>query len=516
VTSPGTGGPAGRGSGLRSLETTLIIVGMGVLLLIGYFLGHFGARSDLAGLLGRLVSENGSLLILAGVALAALGACLFSGRGSQVAAVLRTSLKEILRGGSLWLALLVAAVVAVGAPFLEAEGGAPGRVKMILSVAAGAASAVGTLLAVALPSLTFSREMETRSIYVTATKPVPRWVLYTGKLLGVGLALGGALAVLGVGAFVAGGAALVGEASRAERRGQNPDHVWLTAYYSRVDARPRLQRLPGGGWPKPEIFYRGQKLSFSTEVPEEALEGDWVVVRVHAGPANPRIQTAPARVHCGGAVYPVNVDRSIPVDLVVPASAVRKGRLVAELEPVLDVEGINRGLRTDPRGTVALAVRGDGLGGMLAKTLGMIWLQLLVIAAVTLTAASVLSFPVAVVSGVTAAITGHLSGLAVGILRHALAVGKHMAAKSGGGATGAGGEALEEVSPLGQLVRQEAAGLISILPDFDAASTADFLASGSYVPWRFITAGVLSLLVFRTVPVAVLGCWVFSRKEVGA
>jgi len=204
--------------------------------------------------------------------------------------------------------------------------------------------------------------------------------------------------------------------------------------------------------------------------------------------------------------------------MVIPYSSVEGGNLEVTLEPVLDTEGINRGLRTDPRGAVSVARVGNGLGGSLLKTLGLIWLQLLVVAAVTLTAASVLSFPVAVVSGVATSVTGHLSGLAVGILRNALHVGQSIAGADGHGHAGhgAGGVETEHVSALGQLIRQGTAGLPGVLPDFAAARTADFVAAGSYVPWQVIAAAAAALGLLRTVPAAVLGCVVFSRREVGA
>jgi hypothetical protein len=162
---------------------------------------------------------------------------------------------------------------------------------------------------------------------------------------------------------------------------------------------------------------------------------------------------------------------------------------------------------------------GNGLPATLAKSLGMVWLQLTIVAAVTLTAAGVLSFPVAAVAGTAAALAGHLSGLAVGILRNALRIGREVAAGEHVHTATCGhvhGEPVEEVSLLGQLIRQEVAGLLTVLPDFEAASASGFLATGDYVPWRFITAGVISLLLLRTLPVALLGCLFFSRKEVGA
>jgi hypothetical protein len=383
---------------------------------------------------------------------------------------------------------------------------------MILSMTSGSAVLVGTALAVVLPALSFSRELETRSIQATVTKPVPRWVIYAGKLSGIAAALGLVLAALGCGSLFAGLMAVRSEAQRAAEAGGNPDHVWLTAYYSRVDLRPELKRGPDGRLPRAEVIHTGRRFSRSIPVPAGEARQGWLVLRVYAGPANPMLQSAPAKLTCGEQEYRINVDRSVPRDVVVPASAVRGGALEVDLEPVRDREGHDRGLRNDPRGTLVLAARGDSLAGTIAKTLGMIWLQLMVLAAITLTAATAMSFGVSVVAGVAAAMAGHMSGLVVGILRGALAAGKRVAAAGHGG----GGHDAVEVSPLAQLVRQEASGLLGLLPDFGAASTSDFVAAGDYVPWSFVLAGVLSLLVLRVLPLAALGCVLFARREAGS
>ncbi|MHC4916574.1 MAG: ABC transporter permease, partial [Planctomycetota bacterium] len=398
-------------------EATLAILTISGVLVLGLVLGNYGEDADLVRIFAAVPEKTAWLLFW--VLAASLAVVLaFGPRRGQLAAMGSTAFREVVRGGSLWVALCVGLLLAVGAPFLAAAGGTAGRVKMIVSVTLGAAGVLGTLLAVALPALTFSREMETRSIYVTASKPAPRWVIFGGKLLGVVAALTAAVAFLWAGGFVAANAVLIAESRRAAAAGEDPDHVWLTSYYARMDTR---KPLAGGDERagRREVFYRGQKREYSLDVSPEDCQGRWAVLRIYAAPANPRIRAAPALVRCAGVEHKVNVNRSHPVDLVVPAPPGGSGRLQVVLEPVLDLEGINRGLRTDPRGAVALARAGNGLALTMAKSLGTVLLQLIVVAAVTLTAASVLSFPVAAVTGVAAAITGHLSGLAVGILRGA-------------------------------------------------------------------------------------------------
>ncbi len=501
----------------QRFSTTVILAILTIMSLlgVGMALGHYGERADLVRIMRRVPEHLAAAGLLALPVIVALLVAA-SQRGGQLAGVLGVTFKEVRRGGALWIAVIAGLAVACGTPFLETEAGPAGRVKMILTVAAGIASVVGTLLAVGLSALSFSRELETRSIYVTATKPAPRWVIYAGKLGGIALVLALAVAATGLGALAAVHFSLRGEAGKARAEGRNPEHVWLTAYYSRRDTRPLPVRGPDGRRAPAHRFFRGKSKRFTVPVPPSEMAARWLVLRIYAGPAIPNLQTAPARVHCGGEIYRLNVDRGIPVDLVVPASVARDGQITVALEPAQDMADINRGLRIPARGPVAVAAVGDGMGVTLLKSLGLIWLQLLVVAAVTLTAASVLSFPVAAVTGLAAAITGHLSGLAVGILRYALKTGKDVAAGHAHG-PGCGHEAAksEGVSRLGQLVRQEVTGLLAILPDFEAAGTSDYLAAGDYVPWRFMAAAVMGLLVLRALPAALLGCLVFSRREVG-
>ena len=66
------------------------------------------------------------------------------------------------------------------------------------------------------------------------------------------------------------------------------------------------------------------------------------------------------------------------------------------------------------------------------------------------------------------------------------------------------------------VVRDVAAGGLSLLPDFEATGASRFLTEGNYVPWSFVAAGALSLLALRALPVVLVGCLVFRRREVGA
>jgi hypothetical protein len=350
---------------------------------------------------------------------------------------------------------------------------------------------------VVLPALSFSREADTRSIYVIATKPVPRWAISGGKLLGVGWGLAAALAVMGAGAACAARLALHAEARRAE----DPEVVRLNLEFRREQFPAPWPPAPSGNEkPRPIRLGRGQSKSYILSVPEKESGRQWLVVRLHARPANPLLNVARVGFTCGGGRREVFAQRDRPVDVPVECSAVdARGNLVVSLAPAPDPQGNLQPVVLDARGGVALAVSGNGLELTLAKSLLLLWFQLMVVAAVTLAAAGALSFPVAAVAGASTAIFGQLSGLAVGLLHESVRVG----------AEGSAG------SPLGQFLRKLASGELELLPDFEKSSAADFLARGDFVPWSFLAGGVLFLLGLRVLPVALGGALAFARREVG-
>jgi hypothetical protein len=464
----------------------------------------------------RSLGETASAWTLLALAFTTAGFMIRGRRAAQLRAVMVTTFREMVRSGALGMAVLTAGCLAAAALFLDSEGGTSGRMKMIVAAAGAAASLIGTLLAVALPAVGMAREHESRSLYVLVSKPVPRWTLFSGRLLATALALAVVVLAAGLGGAGAALLAMRGDAARAGH--EAGEKLWLAAWYARGDERPPLPDGPGR--PSAERYYRGRRLSLELPVGPDDVVGDWLVMRIHARPAEPMFESSPVAVTCGGREYRVNVGRSFPLDLVLPASAVSGGRLAVGLESLLDSEGQDRGLCTDPRGTVVLVRSGDSLPVTLLKSMALIWMQLLVVATATLTAAAVMSMQVSVLVGGATAVAGHLSGLAVGVVRGALAA----AARVPGGDVHVHGPACGQECGVGaapaldfvqQLPRHGAAGLFSLLPDFEATGAADYISAGSRIPLSLLVMAVLVLLVMRAVPLAVLGCLVLRRREVG-
>ena len=509
--SPGTRRPAGNLLILLGVGAALAALG----LLIGFYselpgmaksaLGDSAARAvtaaqsrGAAAVAAVTRNELGAGIFLALLVLTTGGLLLATASSRQVLAVAGATFTETRRGGALWLAVAGAVVVAAGAPFLDYQGGPPERLKMILSVGMGAATLMGMLLAVAVPALTFGRETDTRSIYAIVTKPVPRWAISGGKLLGVGLALAVALCLLGAGVATAARIAMAAEA----RRAANPEVVRLNLDF-RKDRFPAPPLAADGAAARPRAvrLERGQSQSTVLDVPEGEGRGGWLLLRLHARPANPLMSAVRVELQCGDwkPEEPISALRDRPREVPVPSWAVRDGKLPVRIAPVADLQGNVYPVAMSSRGAVALAVAGDGLEATLAKALALLWFQLMVVAAVTLAAAGSMSFPVAVVVGAAAAVFGQLSGLAVGLLRQSVELGGREAA--GGG-------------PLAQLFRKLAAGELALLPDFEQNSAAEHLARGDFVPWSLLAGGALVLLLLRALPAALIGALAFSRREV--
>jgi hypothetical protein len=530
------------GGARKSLASTIVMLSLTVIIIIGFVLG-VTEKASVSWVFDRYLGDQSGFYLFIGLLLASIFGVIFTGRAGQILAGASVSFKEISRGGVIIFAAIAALVLCVAGLFLDSEGGAVGRVKMILTVTSGTASLIGLVMAIVLPALTFTREMETKSIYVGTTKPVPRWAFFSGKLLGVSLGLGIVLLLFGCGGFLAARLAVrsevrlatealenahevaakqqkaraAGNSETTENREQvrdliafsqdpeklqNPEHIPVIATRSWIDTRPALQELPEGEHHRFKVIKVGASQSFVVQVNPADILDSWLVIRVHARPAHPKVHSAPAILECGDIKRYIHIRRNSPVDVVLPANAVKGGQVQLKLLALADFEGNNHGLESAPRGTLSVARAGNSLAGILGKNLLLIWFQLLLLSTITMAAAAFVSFPVALVVGATTSICGMLCGTAAGILRMSMVAHGSDQIKSSGG--------------LAELLRIEMAGLLTLMPDFDATNGGDYVAHGVYLPWDFILAAAVSLLLLRGIPAIFFGCYMFMRREVGA
>jgi ABC-type transport system involved in multi-copper enzyme maturation permease subunit len=114
----------------------------------------------------------------------------------QIAALAATTTKQVLRMKAFAAPLLFALTAAVASPFLPSDGTAAGAVRLAISANLVTASVFGALTAVMLSALVYARETADRTGYLLATKPVPRWGLFAGRVVGLSAVMAVVLAVM--------------------------------------------------------------------------------------------------------------------------------------------------------------------------------------------------------------------------------------------------------------------------------------------------------------------------------
>ena len=101
-----------------------------------------------------------------------------------VAVVASTTLREALRNRILIVSLAFAiGVVALSVAAAAVSIGDRGR--LIIDVGLAAASALGSIIAIALGVVSFGRELERHTAYPVLARPLPRWAFVLGKYAGV-------------------------------------------------------------------------------------------------------------------------------------------------------------------------------------------------------------------------------------------------------------------------------------------------------------------------------------------
>ena len=179
-------------------------------------------------------------------------------RARQVLALAGGAFREAVRmkafaGG----AVFAAAAVAIS-PFLPSDGTPAGAVRLSITVSLLTASVFGTFAAVMLASLLPARESRDRTGYLLATKPVPRWGLFAGRVLGVSAVLAVMFAAMAILSWIFVRYTAARESGRSEaaalevaealavRSGLGP--VWETGPERRARSGPAGPReLPPGG-----------------------------------------------------------------------------------------------------------------------------------------------------------------------------------------------------------------------------------------------------------------------------
>jgi len=113
----------------------------------------------------------------------------------RIAAVALASSRELLRERILYV-LAGFALLLIGTALLLGELSVGQERRIVLDVGLGAIRVLGIAMAIVLGVRLLEREIERRTIYVLLTKPVRRWEVLIGKLIGGALLLLASMAVM--------------------------------------------------------------------------------------------------------------------------------------------------------------------------------------------------------------------------------------------------------------------------------------------------------------------------------
>jgi ABC-type transport system involved in multi-copper enzyme maturation permease subunit len=114
---------------------------------------------------------------------------------NRILAIALNTHREAIRDRVLYTLLLFACVVLV-ASVVTREISVGDQDKIVRGTALGAISAFSSVMAMFLGVSLVWKELERRTIYTLASKPIPRWMLVLGKYLGLLITLGTALAIM--------------------------------------------------------------------------------------------------------------------------------------------------------------------------------------------------------------------------------------------------------------------------------------------------------------------------------
>jgi len=487
--------------------------------------------------------------------------------GYATLGVARTFIDEAIR---LKVVVVLIAVLVVLVPVLPlvtaGESRLTYRLQFFLTWSMIITSALLSLMTLLLAAWTVSREIESRQVYTTLTKPVSRAEYLAGKWLGLALLNLVLVAVAGAGVY--GYTRTLAEGPR-----QNVDDavaVREQVLTARAVAKPappadlrtafteRLRRLrqsepetygevgdPVEAVPSDlrrqienEVLSRWYALGVGTPrtyrfegLGEAESDGGIVQLTIKPKAAS---STADNRVYleitANGEYLPVPDGRGrrpvwsladdTPHTLNIPASWI-------DGDGVLEVRVINRRsptAATTPTVTFNLAdgvevfYRAGSFEANLARSLLILWMRLLVLAALGLCAATFLGFPVAAVSGVLIYIAAAGSGyIAESVQQYAAFPGKDaplwdqiVGVPSLVWEKATAGEVWEAVKVVVRLIGQ---AFLLVVPDLSAYNPTPSLADGRLVPWPYVGKAAVSLGLVWSLALGGLGYAIFRRRE---
>lgn len=449
----------------------------------------------------------------------------------KIAAVARLAVKQSMRWKLAALAVAVYLAVVPTLPFtLKADGTLTGQLRLLVTWSLFFMAALLGLVVVILSTGLLWKEFSGKQILVLDTKPIPRWQVFVGKYLGMMALVGGLLVVMGgllYAAVVATAAsskwtdaerAEAGSAVLACRKGYRPElpdrDALAAAIYERIkqdgrlpkgasreevvgEIRRRLNQWQAGPGESIEWTFKGLpsadrlkvdkftlRLRYLSSEPDiqDDLRGVWEFGR----PDEEGYARAFTRFSAGGFH-----EFEFPADAVSPDGTLTLRFTNAHPDRTVLIFPFADG--------VEVLVRVGSFPANLARALAAVFFMLAFIGAVGLCASTFLSGPVAATVVLSLLLIGASATSVVSVLQRKV----EPRLVYHGGRPGPG-----DWIVLGLMRGVEVA-----FPNVARFFPASRLSEGRLVSWGWLALSGGELLVVRGGMLALLGCWIFTRRE---
>ncbi|HNQ72751.1 MAG TPA: hypothetical protein PKN95_04005 [Verrucomicrobiota bacterium] len=434
------------------------------------------------------------------------------------------------------LALLLLAAV-VGLPLLiKDDGTARGFTQILLTYTLSSITGLLGLSTLWLACGTLARDIEEGPMQMVVVKPIARWQIWIGKWMGL-MSLNAALVLLsGLGVF----ATLQWRAARLPAAEQQKlrNEVLVARASARppslaaeitqeTDAQLQAAREKNPHLTRPEVAQlreqiRQNLLAYIQNVPP-GYQQSW---KIDLGYARNFLHGQPLYLRIKFNTSEQNVSQTFPVlwQVGVP----QETPLWQTAEPMslapdtfhefeipsdlFDSHGILTVTVINPNNIALLFTTTEGIEVLyrdgnfalnFARGLGIIFCWLALLAALGLTMASFLSFPVAAFAACAALVVVFSSG----ILKNAVAEGTFMTYNQ---------ETGERGSPLDPVVIPIFQGILTVINLARDFSPIDQLSAGRSITWLELCRAVLQIIFVLGGILAACGIWAFTRRELAA
>jgi hypothetical protein len=426
--------------------------------------------------------------------------------------------------------VLLAVLLPLMSLYMVGDGTLLGRLQTFVSYGLSLTSLLLSLFTIVVSTYTLTSELDQRQIYTLVTKPVTRFQLLAGKLIGV-LAVNAVLLVLFAGSIyimavnIPRLAGAISEEDQAKvinqfftaRISLKPvvDMAGIQkeadeAYAKLIKADPTVKEIspkaakeeilkqkelekravaPGGQliWTfdnvkpmgKNEAIFIRYKLEASSETPDNTIIGRWYLGTYIKDEAGARIKTTVPPIERKDAVRTVQ-EIAIDASVVGDDGKLSVVFLSSPINPAVVIFPLEDGLQVLYR---AGTFDGNYLRGVI-----IIYARLAFLALLGISLATWLSFPVAILTGIVVVFAASMSGFI--------------------------GESIGETPGAMGYVYLPIKAFLLLLPSFDQFNPSQYIVSAKMLSWSMV-AWVLGVMVFlKGLVLWLFGVYVFNRREV--